>query len=241
MRSLPLLLLIPALALASRSANAQRTDFGSEEWNQCRPYRGAWWNMDFPGSDIRSLHIQIEVKRDRDKGSFLDYHEAAMNCAEACEEQEGCAAWTFIWSQEAGEAQTCYLKDAPSVPVIAYGAVSSLRREVPTAWAGAAPGGAPPAMEAGTNRPGSDYRSFEIVGNAPAVCQRACFDDHPRCKAWTVVRPGVQGPQARCWLKDAVPEAVEDPCCISGVRPNVTRDQPREGFRETIQCSSAWR
>jgi hypothetical protein len=41
----------------------------------------------------------------------------------------------------------------------------------------------------------------------------------PPCRAWTFVKPGVQGPQARCWLKHQAPEARPHPCCISGVKP----------------------
>jgi hypothetical protein len=37
-----------------------------------------------------------------------------------------------------------------------------------------------------------------------------------RCKAWTWVRKGVQGPAAHCWLKDSVPPPVPDKNCWSG-------------------------
>jgi len=55
-------------------------------------------------------------------------------------------------------------------------------------------------------------------------CQQACNAD-VRCQAYTYVRAGVQGPQARCWLKSAVPPGRPDNCCVSGIKttPPITR------------------
>lgn len=39
-----------------------------------------------------------------------------------------------------------------------------------------------------------------------------------QCVAWTYVNPGVQGPQARCWLKSAVPAPRPSTCCVSGIK-----------------------
>jgi uncharacterized protein YkwD len=69
-----------------------------------------------------------------------------------------------------------------------------------------------------TDRPGSDYTSFDINGQ-PVDCQNACSKD-ARCRAWTWVKPGVQGPKARCWLKGAEPAEVANNCCFSGRNPN---------------------
>ena len=75
------------------------------------------------------------------------------------------------------------------------------------------------------DRPGSDYTSFNLVGNNPADCQNACVRDS-RCRAWTFVKPGVQGPTARCWLKSAIPAPVANGCCVSGRNPNVLIKPP---------------
>jgi hypothetical protein len=72
--------------------------------------------------------------------------------------------------------------------------------------------------EINTDRPGLNYRSFDLDVPEPKRCQRTCQDD-PKCKAWTYVKPGVQGPKARCWLKSGVPPAKSAQCCISGVKP----------------------
>jgi PAN domain/Trypsin len=89
--------------------------------------------------------------------------------------------------------------------------------EQPAPFAGAEAIG--PGMENNTNRAFSDYRRFELDGRTPEVCQSACRSDTENCRAWAYVRPGVQGPKALCYLKNAVPPAVPDRCCISGVEP----------------------
>ena len=48
------------------------------------------------------------------------------------------------------------------------------------------------------------------------ACRAACQRDS-QCRAWTYMRPGYQGPAARCFLKDRVTTPRRRPCCISGV------------------------
>ena len=72
-------------------------------------------------------------------------------------------------------------------------------------------------IEANRDRPGMDYRNFDLSEARPEVCQTACESD-PKCKAYTYVKPGVQGRHARCWLKSGVPKVVINDCCISGVK-----------------------
>jgi hypothetical protein len=68
-----------------------------------------------------------------------------------------------------------------------------------------------------TDRPGSDYRSFDLRAPRPEMCRDACWNE-PQCRSFTYVRPGVQGPHARCYLKSLVPPARANDCCLSGVR-----------------------
>jgi uncharacterized protein (TIGR02145 family) len=71
------------------------------------------------------------------------------------------------------------------------------------------------------NIPGGDYKSFELKrGETWRDCNDACLND-PNCKAYTYVKPGVQGQNAVCWLKSTVSDPVVDPNCISGVKGNV--------------------
>jgi len=73
------------------------------------------------------------------------------------------------------------------------------------------------SWEPGTDRPGSDYRNFRLANDQPGLCARQCEQEH-RCEAYTYVKPGIQGAQARCWLKHSVPQPVSDDCCVSGVK-----------------------
>ncbi|THB69274.1 MAG: hypothetical protein D6E12_04940 [Desulfovibrio sp.] len=68
----------------------------------------------------------------------------------------------------------------------------------------------------GVNLPGLDYTNFEVEVGDYRVCQHACGDD-PRCRAYTYVRPGVQGVLGRCWLKHGVPASIWNPHTVSGV------------------------
>ena len=82
------------------------------------------------------------------------------------------------------------------------------------------------AMEANTDRPGMDYKNFDLSVAKPEVCENACKEDGENCRAWTYVRPGVQGEKARCWLKKGVPAAKQNRCCVSGVLlPNIAKDK----------------
>jgi|tagenome__1003787_1003787.scaffolds.fasta_scaffold19877573_1 hypothetical protein len=67
------------------------------------------------------------------------------------------------------------------------------------------------------NRWGGDYTGFDIGSDHVEVCENTCKDD-TKCLAWTYVKPGIQGPQARCWLKNVIPAISNDVCCVSGTK-----------------------
>jgi hypothetical protein len=70
-------------------------------------------------------------------------------------------------------------------------------------------------MHFATNFPGSDIKSV-VTDASPHSCKQLCIDE-PRCAAWTWVKPGRQGNQARCWLKSGVLKRVKAEYCVSGV------------------------
>jgi hypothetical protein len=105
-------------------------------------------------------------------------------------------------------------------------AASSLLRKllVSTLFVAVSASGLPgPAMaqskfftfERNTDRPGLDFSNTPSEG--AVACSFACQLQN-QCRAWTFVRPGVQGPSGRCFLKTAVPQARRDKCCTSGFR-----------------------
>ncbi len=93
------------------------------------------------------------------------------------------------------------------------------------------------AAEQNTDRPGLDYYSFNLSHPNPALCRQTC-DADDRCKAWTYVKPGIQGPTARCWLKHAVPRAYTNNCCVSGVKQGTRSESPAASAPRTADCSA---
>ena len=71
------------------------------------------------------------------------------------------------------------------------------------------------------DRPGADIANFPLPSANPALCQQQCADN-ASCQAWTYVDPGVQGPQAHCWIKGGTPLPVANGCCTSGLRVALT-------------------
>jgi hypothetical protein len=72
-------------------------------------------------------------------------------------------------------------------------------------------------LELDTDRPGADYKWFDIAEANPDVCRVACEKDS-QCQAFTYTKPGVQGDKAKCYLKSQVPPIYKSDCCVSGVK-----------------------
>ena len=77
-------------------------------------------------------------------------------------------------------------------------------------------------FERDTDRPGGDLYSSTTAAHVekPADCQLLC-NRELGCRAWTWVRPGVQGPTARCWIKSSITPAVRGICCTSGTKKSL--------------------
>jgi hypothetical protein len=90
---------------------------------------------------------------------------------------------------------------------------ASARTQAPCMIA-AAPKPANPNYQVGTDMPGNDYRGFDTIAG-DAECSVACSKEH-KCQAWTWSKQ-----IKRCWLKNAVPVAILNDCCISGVKSKV--------------------
>jgi PAN domain len=73
-------------------------------------------------------------------------------------------------------------------------------------------------VENDVDRPGQDYDSFDLGAANPRICYDRCAEDNA-CKAYTYVPPGVQGTNARCWLKNILPPATSRAGMVSGYKP----------------------
>jgi hypothetical protein len=140
----------------------------------------------------------------RDYASF-DAPSAAV-CRSTCGGESRCQAYTWVKPGIQGPSGRCWLK--ASLPAIVKDACcdSAPRKFISARDLQA---------ENAVNRPGSDFKNFNT--DNWATCRNACAGEEI-CASWTYVRPGVQGPTGRCWLKNIVARPVPDKNCISGVK-----------------------
>jgi hypothetical protein len=91
----------------------------------------------------------------------------------------------------------------------------------------------PAGAQVGFDRPGGDYDSFPAQLGDPASCALRC-DRDPRCRTWSFSYPGTVGPNATCRLKNQVPRAVANPCCVAGVKGAGVRTPHKPGLEFSI-------
>jgi hypothetical protein len=132
------------------------------------------------------------------------------DCAQRCERDRRCQAWSFSWPTASGERAMCALKTSVPAPAESAGHVSGVRgASVVEPRSG--------EFENFIDRYGGDYRNFEMKTDASASqCKEACHGD-PKCRAWTFARAGFVGSAPRCFLKSEVKPPRRKPCCIAGV------------------------
>ncbi len=88
--------------------------------------------------------------------------------------------------------------------------------------------GAAAFHEPATYRFGGAFQSE--VSDGPAQCRQRCADT-PGCMSWSYIQPGIRAVTAVCELKAAVGEAEPNPCCISGLHPNL---EPNARFSRVV-------
>lgn len=91
-----------------------------------------------------------------------------------------------------------------------------------------------PYIEQNTSRWGGDYARFETTSNSSMECATACARDG-RCQAWTFARPGTEGPNGVCRLKETVPFAAANNCCESGVAVGTGEETRPAHVRQTSE------
>lgn len=155
-------------------------------------------NTDRPGRDYKNFDLSLPAP-----GTFGGPEDT---CRETCERDGNCKAWTFVQAGVQGSNPRCWLKNA----IPAAHPNNCCVTGVPVR-----------AFEPDINRPGRDYKNFDLAAADPNLCKAACVNDGLTCKAWTFVKAGVQGPKARCWLKNAVPPAITNGCCTSGAQETI--------------------
>ncbi len=105
---------------------------------------------------------------------------------------------------------------APAMAAPAPAARLNMTAPRPVLHAAAPVAAAVAGMETDTDRAGADFAGFDVAAD-PAQCQARCTGA-AQCVAWTYVKPGVQAPSARCYLKSSAPAPTRNACCVSGTR-----------------------
>jgi len=159
------------------------------------PAQGQTTNFDRPGGDYTNQPIP--------SGDPTD-------CALLCEHDRRCRAWSFNYPTYGSDGAVCWLKSTVPARVQDNCCVSGVR------GAGVVEsrnGG----VETSIDRPGGDYRSFDAKsGEGDEACKAACTADN-KCRAWTYVRQGYLGKEARCLLKKDIKPPRRRAGFISGV------------------------
>jgi hypothetical protein len=142
-------------------------------------------------------------------------------CQAACRADGQCMAWDYVRPGVFGTDARCFLKNKPSMQVSSPCCIAGFEHQA--VINPAAPAAAPvitkptgTAAMPNTNLFGSDYRNFVMGSDNWSLCESACKAD-TQCLAWTAVHPGIQGTNARCWLKNKIPPANANACCTSGI------------------------
>jgi hypothetical protein len=160
---------------------------------------------------IGSAHAQVGFDRPGgDYNNFVSRPADPNLCASRCEHDAHCRAWSFSYPVTEDANAMCWLKSEVHARVAAPCCVSGVRGAgVVEPHSG--------TTEFAIDRPGGDYRNFELTSDPSAgTCKSAC-DADAHCRAWTYVRPGYSSTAARCFLKERILPPRHRPCCISGV------------------------
>jgi hypothetical protein len=140
-------------------------------------------------------------------------------CQAACRADSQCVAWDYVRPGIYSAEARCFLKNRASMQVASPCCIAGFEQQAAANPAPVAAGPAPAPSTApmvNTDLRGSSYRNFELSADNWSLCQGACKAD-TQCLSWTYVHPGLQGPNARCWLKNKIPQATANSCCTSGI------------------------
>jgi hypothetical protein len=161
----------------------------------------AWkLNTNYPGGDYRTIDMATSDP---------------TACKAACDKDAPCKAWTLVKPGEPGGMGYCWLKDSVPPAISEDCCISGLKGA--TGGVGAQGEASKYQLEMNVNRAGEDYRDFTPARADHVLSAEACAKES-RCKAWTWVKNEPEPPTGHCWLKDTVPKAGQDDCCVSGVK-----------------------
>ncbi|THB69269.1 MAG: hypothetical protein D6E12_04915 [Desulfovibrio sp.] len=145
---------------------------------------------------------------------FTNPQHGVTECRTYCEQDPRCTAFTLVDAGLQAAGAMCWLKETTPAASMAPGCHSGLVYERQSFT-----GGSSTASEVflpNVNLPGMDYADFDVASNDYRDCYAVCAQD-PGCRAYTYVRPGLQGAFGHCWLKTGVSAQVADSNTASGI------------------------
>jgi hypothetical protein len=158
-----------------------------------------------------------------DGGTYRYFGNATIvGCQSACRADNQCLAWDYGRPGAFSSDARCFLKNKLVPEVKSTCCVAGYEQHQAAAVSTTAPSTTASPVQPGkpmlpnTDLHGDSYRNFELSSAEPTLCQNACKAES-QCRAWTYVHPGVQGSNARCWLKNVIPAAIANNCCTSGI------------------------
>ena len=164
-------------------------------------------------ADVTGAQAGIELE-----GGTYRYLEGAdatpEACQAACRAEGQCLAWDYARPGIFAPDARCFLKNSASTQVVGPCCIAGFERQVAAASSSPAAPNSGPMLN--TDLRGSSYRNFDLTTDKATLCQDACKAE-TQCLAWTYVHPGPQGSNAKCWLKNIIPPASVNSCCISGI------------------------
>lgn len=160
-------------------------------------------DTDRPGGDLYSSTTAAHVEKPAD-------------CQLLCNRELGCRAWTWVRPGVQGPTARCWIKSSITPAVRGICCTSGTKKSLaPRDWG-------PDDIVSDVDLPGSDYQHFQVGWSYSTSAIWECRDTckkNSQCRAWTYVRPGVQGDRAVCWLKTSAPaQGTANTCCFSGVK-----------------------
>lgn len=157
-------------------------------------------NQDLMGSNIRYFDLKP--------------NETCQTCIDACLNDPSCKAYTYTRPGYQSTYGRCYLKSSVPEATFNINCISGVKQNLNFSDQGE------PVMSKLVSQdiPGNNYNSFDLKPDETCqTCIEACLND-PNCKAYTAVKPGVQSPNGKCWLKSAAVAPVVNSNCISGIK-----------------------
>jgi len=141
---------------------------------------------------------------------------SAIACASACDNNAGCAGWTW----DAVGQVNCWLKSSIPTRVVNFGTVSGVKQG-----------------QVNVDRPGNDLAGYPITlpsGSTASTCAAYC-NGNAACSTWAY---NTCGPN-QCWLKSAPGTASAASCRTSGVKGVLYTDHAGGDLSNSVLSDSA--